>query len=276
MAGIFGPVIVNYLREFQLSQGVAKAQAYDTTMLILAALLVAGFLCNLLIRPVAPKWQMSEEELAAARKLAHEVAPAGNASTGVVASSSPAALSPSLGLRSASRSPGAWHKPSPRPRSCSSNHRKTEPMSTSTFERKPPIKLAELSSLSPAEIATIHDVLARLKDLPGALLPILHGIQDALGFVPKDAVAIVAKSLNLSRAEVHGVVSFYHWYRTESPARTSSICVAPRPVRRSVAGRWKAMSRHASASTSTAPPPMAATRWNRPIASATAPSGRRC
>ncbi|WP_293373395.1 formate dehydrogenase subunit gamma [Nevskia sp.] len=90
-------------------------------------------------------------------------------------------------------------------------------MSTSTFERKPPIKLAELSSLSPAEIATINGVLARLKELPGALLPILHGIQDALGYVPKDAVPIVAKSLNLSRAEVHGVVSFYHWYRTEKP-----------------------------------------------------------
>ena len=92
MAGISGPVIVNYLREFQLSQGVAKAQAYDTTMLILAALLVAGFLCNLLIRPVAPKWQMSDEEPGAASKLVHVIAPAGSASTGVAASTSPAAL----------------------------------------------------------------------------------------------------------------------------------------------------------------------------------------
>ena len=90
-------------------------------------------------------------------------------------------------------------------------------MSTSTFERKPPIKLAELSSLSAGDIATVNEVLARLKHLPGALLPILHGIQDALGYVPKDAVPVVAKSLNLSRAEVHGVVSFYHWYRTEKP-----------------------------------------------------------
>jgi len=73
MAGIFGPVIVNYLREYQLAQGLAKAQVYDTTMLILAGLLVAGFLCNLLIRPVDPKWQMSEAELAEARKLAHEI-----------------------------------------------------------------------------------------------------------------------------------------------------------------------------------------------------------
>jgi len=90
-------------------------------------------------------------------------------------------------------------------------------MSTSTFERQPPIKLAELSSLSAAERTTIDGVLARLKDLPGALLPVLHGIQHALGHVPKDAVPIVAKALNLSRAEVHGVVSFYHWYRSEQP-----------------------------------------------------------
>ncbi|WP_293389672.1 OFA family MFS transporter [Nevskia sp.] len=77
MAGIFGPVIVNYLREYQLAQGVAKAQVYDTTMLILAGLLVVGFACNLLICPVEPKWQMNEAELAEARKLAHEIAPAG-------------------------------------------------------------------------------------------------------------------------------------------------------------------------------------------------------
>lgn len=90
-------------------------------------------------------------------------------------------------------------------------------MSTTTFERKPPIKLAELSNLSTAQRAAIDDVLARLGQLPGALLPVLHGIQHALGHVPKDAVPIVAKALNLSRAEVHGVVSFYHWYRSEQP-----------------------------------------------------------
>lgn len=90
-------------------------------------------------------------------------------------------------------------------------------MSTTTFERKPPIKLAELSNLSTAQRAAVDDVLARLGQLPGALLPVLHGIQHALGHVPKDAVPIVAKALNLSRAEVHGVVSFYHWYRSEQP-----------------------------------------------------------
>jgi len=91
-------------------------------------------------------------------------------------------------------------------------------MEASTFERRgAPIKLAELSSLSAADSAAINAVLARLKNLPGALLPILHGVQGALGYVPKDAVPIIAKSLNLSRAEVHGVISFYHWYRTEKP-----------------------------------------------------------
>jgi len=92
VAGIFGPVIVNYLREFQIGHGVEKAQAYDTTMLILAALLVAGFICNLLIRPVAPKWQMSDEELGNARKLAHESAPDRTAPTTVAAAASSVAL----------------------------------------------------------------------------------------------------------------------------------------------------------------------------------------
>ncbi len=92
VAGIFGPVIVNYLREFQLARGVEKAQAYDTTMLILAALLVAGFVCNLLIRPVAPTWQMSDEEVAAAGTLAHESAPDSRASATVASATSPVAL----------------------------------------------------------------------------------------------------------------------------------------------------------------------------------------
>ena len=94
-------------------------------------------------------------------------------------------------------------------------------MSSSLTERRAePIKLAALTSasaLSTADAVAIDAVLARLKNLPGALLPILHGIQDALGHVPKDAVPRIAKALNLSRAEVHGVISFYHWYRTEKP-----------------------------------------------------------
>jgi formate dehydrogenase subunit gamma len=62
---------------------------------------------------------------------------------------------------------------------------------------------------------------------PGALLPILHAIQDELGYVPEQAVPIVAEVLNLSRAEVHGVVTFYHFYRTKPPGKqTLYVCRA--------------------------------------------------
>jgi len=75
-AGIFGPVLVNYIREYQLSIGVPRAQVYDITMYILAGMLVVGFLCNLAIRPVNPKYFMTDEELAQEKALAHERAAA--------------------------------------------------------------------------------------------------------------------------------------------------------------------------------------------------------
>jgi formate dehydrogenase subunit gamma len=62
---------------------------------------------------------------------------------------------------------------------------------------------------------------------PGALLPILHSIQDELGYVPETAVPIIADVLNLSRAEVHGVVTFYHFFRMQPPGRhTFYVCRA--------------------------------------------------
>ncbi|MFL6798047.1 MAG: OFA family MFS transporter [Xanthobacteraceae bacterium] len=63
-AGIIGPVVVNYIREFQLAAGVPRENLYDTTMYILCAMLVAGLICNWLVKPVDPKWYMSPEELA--------------------------------------------------------------------------------------------------------------------------------------------------------------------------------------------------------------------
>jgi MFS family permease len=75
-AGILGPVLVNYINDAQIKAGVPKSQAYDTTMYLLAALLVGGFICNLLVRPVNPKYAMTDEELAVERKLAHEKAQA--------------------------------------------------------------------------------------------------------------------------------------------------------------------------------------------------------
>jgi MFS family permease len=63
-AGIVGPVVVNYIREFQLAAGVPRDQLYNTTMYILCAMLVIGMICNALIRPVDRKWHMSAEEVA--------------------------------------------------------------------------------------------------------------------------------------------------------------------------------------------------------------------
>src|SRR4051795_10928119 len=63
-AGIIGPVVVNYIREFQLAAGVPRDQLYNTTMYILCAMLIAGLICNYLIKPVDPKWNMSAEQVA--------------------------------------------------------------------------------------------------------------------------------------------------------------------------------------------------------------------
>ena len=69
-AGIFGPVIVNYIHDTRKASGVAPAHLYDLTMYILAALLVAGFIANFLIHPVDHKWHMSDAEVESARATA--------------------------------------------------------------------------------------------------------------------------------------------------------------------------------------------------------------
>jgi MFS family permease len=71
-AGVFGPLLVNYVRESQIASGVPKAQAYDVTMYVLAAMIGVGLACNLFVRPVANKYFMTDAELAAEKKLAHE------------------------------------------------------------------------------------------------------------------------------------------------------------------------------------------------------------
>lgn len=62
-------------------------------------------------------------------------------------------------------------------------------------------------------------LIAAAADRPGALLPILHALQDIFGHIPEPAIPMVAAALNLSRAEVHGVVSFYHDFRRHPPGR---------------------------------------------------------
>jgi formate dehydrogenase subunit gamma len=61
--------------------------------------------------------------------------------------------------------------------------------------------------------------IRELEHLPGALLPILHALQDEFGYVDKAAVPLIADALNLSHAEVHGVISFYHDFRHSPPAK---------------------------------------------------------
>ena len=81
---------------------------------------------------------------------------------------------------------------------------------------------------------TTHDVNASIEALitqyqhqPGALLPLLHAIQDSVGYVPESSYAQISKALSLSVAEVHGVVTFYHHFRTHKPGRhIMQICRA--------------------------------------------------
>jgi MFS family permease len=75
-AGILGPVVVNYMRDYQLSIGIPKDQVYNQTMYILVGMLFVGLICNLLIKPVADKWFMTDSELAEEKRLAHEKAAA--------------------------------------------------------------------------------------------------------------------------------------------------------------------------------------------------------
>jgi MFS family permease len=75
-AGVLGPVVVNYMREYQLGLGLPREQVYNQTMYILTGMLVIGLICNLMVRPLADKWFMSDDELAVEKRLAHEKAAA--------------------------------------------------------------------------------------------------------------------------------------------------------------------------------------------------------
>lgn len=73
----------------------------------------------------------------------------------------------------------------------------------------------------------LRAIVAEHKHLEGPLLPILHAVQEAFGYVPQPAMPIIARELNLSRAEVHGVVTFYHDYRGQPTGRhVLKICRA--------------------------------------------------
>jgi formate dehydrogenase subunit gamma len=84
-----------------------------------------------------------------------------------------------------------------------------------------------MKTLAAAEETAVRRIVAELKGRPGPLIEVLHAIQADLGYVPEAAVAPVAEGLNLSRAEVHGVVTFYHHFRSSrAGAHTVSLCQA--------------------------------------------------
>lgn len=87
----------------------------------------------------------------------------------------------------------------------------------------------------------IREEIAALQHKPGALLPILHAIQDRIGYVPEGAVPIIAEMLQQTRADIHGVISFYHYFRT-SPAGSNVLEVCRAEACQARGGR--ALERH--------------------------------
>src|ERR1044072_7521566 len=97
---------------------------------------------------------------------------------------------------------------------------------------------------SPWDAAAARQIIETYRGLDGALMPILHALQDQFGYVDDAAVPDLAETLNLSRAEVHGVITFYHDFRRKPPARHAlHICRAA--ACQSVGGR--ALEAHAKA-----------------------------
>lgn len=74
-------------------------------------------------------------------------------------------------------------------------------------------------ALPPEQASVVRMALDTHRNAAGALLPILHAVQDALGYVPEGVLPVIAHDLNQSRAEVHGVLSFYHYFRTRPCGR---------------------------------------------------------
>ncbi len=82
-------------------------------------------------------------------------------------------------------------------------------------------------SITESSRSEVMAMINQLKDKPGALLPILHGIQEKLGYIPADAIELVATALQQTKAEVHGVISFYHHFRTSKPGQNQlQVCRA--------------------------------------------------
>lgn len=91
---------------------------------------------------------------------------------------------------------------------------------SSRSERTPiPAGPAPGADLPDDEREAVYAAIGQHRRLEGALLPILHEIQSRIGWIPPRTVPLIASELNLSRAEVHGVLSFYHYFRQQPPGR---------------------------------------------------------
>ena len=83
------------------------------------------------------------------------------------------------------------------------------------------------ADLQAPESQTIGELLPSYQGMPGGLLPLLHAVQDALGHIPPTAVPMIAQAFHLSRAEVHGVITYYHFFRSTPPGKhVIQICRA--------------------------------------------------
>ncbi len=82
-----------------------------------------------------------------------------------------------------------------------------------------PIRPEPGARLLPAQREAVKGAISACGHLQGALLPVLHAVQERLDFIPAEAIELIAFELNLTRAEVHGVISFYPDFRTQAPGR---------------------------------------------------------
>jgi formate dehydrogenase subunit gamma len=80
-------------------------------------------------------------------------------------------------------------------------------------------KLHSMSNMQAWDADRAQARIRELEHLPGALLPILHALQEEFGYIDSEAIPLIADTLNISRAEVHGVISFYHDFRRAAPGR---------------------------------------------------------
>src|SRR5664279_6611348 len=127
----------------------------------------------------------------------------------------------------------------------------------------------------PWDVTRGAEIIAEHTRLEGATLVILHALQDAFGYAPEPAIAMIAHALNLSRAEVHGVVTFYPDFRREPAGRHVLKLCRAEACQAAAATRWPRARKRSSALPSAIPRPTSARRWSRSIASACARQRRR-